>query len=62
MYLYKRGKGSKNRVVHLAEYDRLGKITGALCNTSLQLNTSCNMPLGQPVCKKCLAEYKKVKS
>jgi hypothetical protein len=53
MYLYKRGKGAKHRVMHLPEYNRRGEVVGAACGTKLELNTSCNLPLGQPVCKKC---------
>jgi len=53
MYLYKRGKGAKKRVMHLPEYSRSGEVMGAACHTTVELNTSCNLPLGQPVCKKC---------
>lgn len=53
MYLYKRGRGARNRVMHLPEYDRRGNCVGAACKTKLELNTSCNLPLGLPICKKC---------
>ena len=53
MYLYRRGRGAKRRVMHLAEYDKRGGVVGAACGSGVDLNTSCNLPLGQPVCKKC---------
>lgn len=53
MYIYKRGKGVRNRVMHLAEYDRAGNVVGPACKTTLQVDTSCNIPLGRPVCRKC---------
>lgn len=54
MYLYQRGKGASRRVMHLAEYDRFGNVAGTLCRVAgIRYNTSSNLPLGQPVCKKC---------
>ncbi len=53
MYLYKRGKGAATRVMHLPEFNRRGEVIGAACKTTIALNTSCNLPLGRPVCKKC---------
>lgn len=53
-YAYQRGKGAKRRVMHLAAYDRLGNWTGALCDTKTPVNTTINMPLALPVCKRCL--------
>lgn len=52
-YLYRRGQGAKRRVMHLAHYDRLGRIRGSLCGRT-DLDTSINVPLGQPTCKRCL--------
>ena len=56
MFLYKRGKGARKRVMHLPEYNRHGEIIGTMCHTKLELDTSCNLPLGRPICKKCKAE------
>lgn len=53
-YLYRRGQGAKRRVMHLAHYDRLGRIRGSLCGRA-DLDTSINVPLGQPTCKLCEA-------
>lgn len=52
-FVYKRGQGAKRRVMHLAGYDRLGEYAGPLCRTTMPLDTSCNLPLGQPTCKRC---------
>ena len=54
-FVYKRGNGAKRRVVHLAGYDRLGNYSGVLCNSALPFDTSCNLPLGLRVCKRCTA-------
>jgi len=53
-YVYRRGHGAKRRVMHLAGYDRLGQFLAPLCGSPLNLDTSCNLPLGRPVCKLCL--------
>lgn len=55
MYLYNRGQGAKRRVMHVAAFDRFGNVAGSWCNRS-DFNTSINLPLGLPVCKKCKAE------
>jgi hypothetical protein len=60
-FVYVRGNGAKHRVMHLASYDRLGNMVGALCGNSLPFNTSCNLPLGRPICKKCLAEETRIR-
>lgn len=52
-YVYRRGEGAKRRVMHLAGYDRLGRFAGVLCGSDLDFNTSCNLPLGQRVCRRC---------
>jgi hypothetical protein len=57
-YLYKRGKGAKRRVMHLCGYDpRTGQPTmDPLCRQGAGwglFDTTCNFPLGQPVCKRC---------
>lgn len=58
-YLYQRGSGAKRRVMHLCGYD---PTTGEpsmqpICGRSggLQFNTTCNFPLGLPLCKRCRA-------
>lgn len=55
-YLYERGH--KRRVMHLCGYDpRTGEPTmRALCGMRLPFNTTCNLPLGRPTCKRCLGE------
>jgi hypothetical protein len=52
-YLYQRGK--PRRVMHLCGYDpRSGEPTmQPLCGIDLPLNTSINVPLGRPTCKRC---------
>lgn len=50
--LYRRGPGAARRVMHIAEYDRMGKIRGALCGRD-DFNTSINLSLGRPICKDC---------
>ena len=59
MYLYKRGAGAMRRVMHLARYNSRGEIIGAACGTRIGLDTSCNLPLGQPVCKSCKAQQRR---
>jgi hypothetical protein len=53
IFLYRRGKGVKRRVAHLAMYDRHGNVAGPWCGNQVVLDTSCNLPLGLRVCKKC---------
>ena len=57
MYLYRRGKGASRRVMHLAKYTQRGEIAGAVCGTRIRLDTSINVPLARPICKKCRAMY-----
>ena len=52
IFLYRRGKGVKRRVAHLAMYDKFGEIAGAWCQKR-EVDTSCNLPLGLRVCKLC---------
>jgi hypothetical protein len=52
-FVYRRGEGARRRVMHLAGYNRLGRFSGVLCGSQLDFNTSCNLPLGRPVCRKC---------
>jgi hypothetical protein len=55
MYLYKRGNGAKRRVVHLAIHDqRSGEPTFRAWCGRLGFNTTCNLPLGLKVCKRCI--------
>ena len=51
-FLYRRGKNAKRRVMHLAMYDKHGAIAGSWCGRK-NFDTSCNLPLGQPICKFC---------
>lgn len=51
-YLYRRGRGAHRRVMHLAHYDAFGRIDGAWCGMP-NLDTSINVPLGRPRCKRC---------
>lgn len=52
-FVYRRGRGARRRVMHLAGYNRLGGFAGVLCGSSLAFDTSCNLPLGQRICKRC---------
>lgn len=54
LYLYRRGKGADRRVVHLAMFNSHGEVVGPWCQRRVNLNTSCNLPLGLRVCKLCL--------
>lgn len=51
-FIYERGK--PRRKMHLAGFDRLGRFAGALCDSPIPFNTSCNLPLGRVTCKRCL--------
>lgn len=53
IFLYRRGKGAKRRVMHMPAYNRAGQIVSALCGR-MDFDTSCNLPLGQRICKDCL--------
>lgn len=57
-YLYDRSPGAKRRVMHLCGYSpTTGQPTmQPICgrNYGVQFNTTCNFPLGQPVCKRCM--------
>ena len=54
-YLYRRGPGAKRRVMHLCGFDpRTGEPTMVpLCGIKYQFNTTINMSLAQPICKRC---------
>jgi hypothetical protein len=52
-YVYRRGDGSRRRVMHLAHYDAFGEIDRVWCGRT-GFNTTINVPLGQPCCKDCL--------
>jgi len=59
-YLYRRGKGASRRVMHLTPYD---PYTGEptmypICGRTngIQLDTTINVPLGRPLCKRCGTE------
>ncbi len=55
-YLYRSGKGVNRRVMHIAEFNKAGEMTGqALCGIDYLFNISINAPfgLGRPVCKNC---------
>lgn len=54
MILYRRGKGARRRVAHIATFSQItGEVSGALCGAS-DWNTSCNLGLGLRLCKRCL--------
>jgi len=52
-FLYRRGKGVKRRVAHLAMFDKHGNIAGTWCGRHPRIDTSCNLPLGLRICKLC---------
>lgn len=52
-YVYRRGSGAKRRVMHLPGFDRLGRFAGVLCGSTIDFDTSCNLPLGVRTCKRC---------
>lgn len=58
-YLYRIGKGSTRRVMHLARYGALGDISGPLCGKKLDLDTAINVPHDTPICKDCYRIWKK---
>lgn len=39
-------------VMHLADYNRLGAVVGALCGEG-GFSRSCNLPLGRTICSDC---------
>jgi hypothetical protein len=59
-FIWKRGDGNKRRVNHLAGYDKLGRFSGALCGSTLDFDTSCNLPLGRRTCKRCSAKWNEI--
>jgi hypothetical protein len=59
-FAYKRGHGAKRRVMHLAAFDRLGRWAGVLCGSRLDFNTTCNLPLALPICKRCRAVEERI--
>jgi hypothetical protein len=55
-FLFRRGKGAKRRVVHIAEYDRTGNPTmQPLCgrDNGIAFDTTSNVPWAQPLCRRC---------
>lgn len=52
-FVYRRGKGMKRRVNHLAGFDRLGRFAGVLCGSDQPFDTSCNLPLRRRTCCRC---------
>lgn len=56
-YLYQRGTDPRRRrVMHLAGHDPLTgePVMRPICGrVRLRFDTTCNFPLGQPVCKWC---------
>lgn len=60
-YIYERGQGAKKRVMHLQRHDRLGRpLMASLCDSPLPFNTTINVPLGRPTCKRCLAIWQRL--
>ena len=55
-YMFKTGKGVNRRVMHIAQFDGVGNMTGeALCRIKYFFDRTINAPfgLGRPVCKNC---------
>lgn len=55
-YLYRRGKGARRRVMHIARFSATGEmLMQALCGSRYPFNASINAPfaLGQPTCRRC---------
>jgi hypothetical protein len=57
-FVLRRGPGALRRSAHIAKFNQLGDITGALCGRPV--NMSSNVPWGQPRCKDCLRLMVKV--
>jgi hypothetical protein len=57
-FIWSRAPGGKRRKLHLCGYDLwTGAPTmAALCGVTLSFDTSCNLPLGRPVCRRCAAK------
>lgn len=55
-YLYRRGPGAKRRVMHLAVHDQASgePTTRPFCGRGKGYDTTCNVPLGRPTCKRCM--------
>jgi hypothetical protein len=44
VYIYRRGEGAKRRVMHVAEYDRLGHLTGkAILTCEIEKNVNLHI-------------------
>lgn len=58
-YLYQRGSGADRRVMHLARFDQFGNLSmEPICGRhTAQFNTTCNFPLGRPLCKWCRSAF-----
>lgn len=57
-YLYQRGAGAQRRVMHLVRFDQVGNPSmDPICGRSngVRFDTTCNVPLGRPLCKRCQA-------
>lgn len=55
-FLYQRGRGARRRVMHLTGFDsRTGEptMTPQCGDRRLRFDTTCNLPLARPVCKRC---------
>lgn len=59
-FAYRRGAGAKRRVMHLAAFDRLGRWVAVLCGSRLAFDTTCNLPLGLRVCRRCLRAEERI--
>lgn len=53
-FIYRRGKGSKRRVMHIERFTPTGENTmEALCGIAYAFNTSINISGGRRICKNC---------
>jgi hypothetical protein len=52
-YMWVATAKKKKHTMHLAAFKRNGQFDGAMCGINLDFNRSCNLPLGQPICKRC---------
>ena len=52
-FIYERG-ATRRRVMHIARHSITGEIQmKALCGIDHYFNTTCNLPLGKKICKRC---------
>jgi hypothetical protein len=55
-FAWRRGPGARRRVCHLVTYDKWGEMHGTACGRAdATYDTTCNLPLGLRLCKRCRA-------